>query len=375
MKLAVLWSALSMFGPGFDDPPDIGLRWQRWVRWLRSRRISGVPGGTSSVDLISTWRRLQRLERSRWRRTFAGVENRFMRSPDESVSRGLDTGFLDRFFGWLLADSSRPNGEELEIGRQVLMALWSYEAAYCSERRDEDGEYHVPYQFAYNVLAKLAFYSAHVQADRAAEIWRGVLELGPAARYLLQHFVSTWFIQLSHGCDSTTFCTRWRDMIEFALDDKWHEGGHWFYKQQMLRRLLGFGSVASLTNLPDAAQTVLDMRDLYHRWARANLQREEENVAAFSVFLASEVGAALRTEGVKWLATSFKDATREQYWRHQSGTGSALVDLLDTTLQENTSVLRRDQETRDALVALAAQCTARQVPAALALQERIKNLR
>ncbi len=73
------------------------------------------------------------------------------------------------------------------------MALWSYEAAYCSEHRDEHGEYRLPYQFGYNILAKLAFYAAHVRADRAAEIWRGVLELGPAAHYLLEHFVSAWF--------------------------------------------------------------------------------------------------------------------------------------------------------------------------------------
>ena len=105
------------------------------------------------------------------------------------------------------------------------------------------------------------------------------------------------------------------------------------------------------------------------------MQRDEDNVAAFSLFLTSEVGTALRIEGLKWLATSFKHATREQSWQDQRGKGDALVDLLNTTLQENASVLRRDQEARDALVALAAHCAARQVPAALALQERIKHLR
>ena len=337
LELAVLWSALSTFRPGFDDPPDVGLR---WIRWLRSRRISGVPGDISSVDLLSAWQRLKRLERGRWRRALAQDRSRFTRSPDEPPSHGLDTGFLDSFFGWLLADSSRPNGQDLEIGRQVLLALWSYEAAYCSEDRDEHGEYRLPSQFGFNILAKLAFYAAHVPADRASEIWRGVLQLGPAARGLIEHFVSAWFIQLRHGCDTIEFCTRWRDMIEFALDAKWNEGGHWFNGQRLLQKLLGFGSEASLTNLPDATQTVLEMRDLYHRWARANLQWDQDNVAAFSHFLASKVGAALRIEGMKWLATSFKEATREQDWRYQRGAGDALVDLLDTTLQENASVLR-----------------------------------
>lgn len=87
-------------------------------------------------------------------------------------------------------------------------------------------------------------------------------------------------------------------MIEFALDAIWNEGGHWFNGQRLLQKLLGFGSEASLTNLPDATQTVLEMRDLYHRWARANLQWDQDNVAAFSHFLASKVGAALRIEGM-----------------------------------------------------------------------------
>jgi len=55
--------------------------------------------------------------------------------------------------------------------------------------------------------------------------------------------------------------------------------------------------------------------------------------------------------------------------------GEAPIDLLDTTLRENASVLKKDQEARDALVALSAQLAATQVPEALALQERIKHLR
>ena len=309
LEIAVLWSTLSMFGPSFDDPPEIGLQWQHWVRWLRSRRISGVASDITSVDLLSAWQRLKRLERERWRRAFSQRQSRFVRPPDYRASHGLDTGFLNSFFGWLLADGSRPTGQDLEIGRRVLLALWSYEAAYCSEHRDEHGEYRLPSQFGFNILAKLAFYTAHVPADRASEIWRGVLQLGPAARRLIEHFVSAWFIQLRHGCDTIEFCTRWRDMIEFALDAKWNEGGHCFNGQRLLQKLLGFGSEAFLTKLPAAAKTVLNMRDLYQRWAQANLQRDQDNVPSFSHFLASEVGAALRVEGLKWLATSFKEGT------------------------------------------------------------------
>lgn len=375
LELGVLWSALSRLRPNVGDAPDIAQRWQRWVRWFRSRRISGVSSDLTSVDLLSTWQRLKRLERARWRRAYERNQSNFVPSLDERSSLGLAVGFLDSLFEWLLADTARPEGQDLEIGRQILLALWSYKAAYCFEHRDEHGEYLLPYQFGYNILAKLAFYAAHVPADRVPAIWRSVLEQGPGARRLIEHFIRCWFMQLNRGCDPSAFCRVWRGMIEFALDAKWAKGGYWLDEQRVMQRLLGFDAEDSLAALPDAAQTVLGMCDLYQRWAQRNLQVDEDNVAALSRFLTSEAGAALRLYGLKWLAACFRNARREQYWRDQGGTGEALVNLLDTTLQENMRVISADQECLDALVALVAQLVTRQVPAALALQERIKYLK
>ncbi|MES0065669.1 ATP-binding protein [Mesorhizobium sp. M0074] len=376
LQLGTLWSALSMFGPDYDDPPDIAVRWQRWLQWLRARRLSGAPCDESALDPLHTWQRLTRLERARWRRQMAAEDKAWLRASEhETTSHGLDTSFLGSFYGWLLADESRPEGAELAIGRTAILSLWVYEAAFCSEHRDERGEYRLPEKFGYDIIGKLAFYAAHVPAERAPEIWRGVLGLGPAAHHLIEHFVGAWFIELSRSCDAVAFCARWRDMIEFALSAGWAKGGHWFDEQRLLLRLLGFGSEAFLTNLPDAAQTVLGMRELYQRWAEANLQIDEENVTGFAYFLASKPGAGLRIDGVKWLSASFAGASREQYWPDRRGTGDALVNLLDVTLQQNALILRRDQSARDALVALASYLVARQIPTALALQERIKRLR
>jgi hypothetical protein len=44
-------------------------------------------------------------------------------------------------------------------------------------------------------------------------------------------------------------------------------------------------------------------------------------------------------------------------------------------LRENATNLRSDQSARDALVTVAAYLAAKQLPEALALQERIKNFR
>ena len=58
-------------------------------------------------------------------------------------------------------------------------------------------------------------------------------------------------------------------------------------------------------------------------------------MSAFSYFLVSKAGAVLRTDGLKWLAATFKDGGREQYWRDRGGTGDALVNLLGTALGED----------------------------------------
>lgn len=376
LQLGTLWSTLSMYGPDYDDPPEVAVRWRDRLEWLRSHRLSGTQADKSCLDPLGTWQRSKSLERARWCRQMSGEDKAWLRAAsDKTASRGLDTGFLAAFYRWLLAEDFRPEGEELEIGRTVILSLWAYEATFCSEHLDERDEYRLPDQFGYDIISKLAFYAAHVPAERAPEIWGGILGLGPAARHLIEHFVGAWFIELNRGCDAAAFCARWRDMIEFALSAGWSKGGHWLDEQRLFLRLLGFGSEAFLTNLPDAARKVLAMRDLYRRWAEANLKIDEENVAAFAHFLASKPGAELRIDGVKWLSASFANASRKQYWRNQGGTGDALVNLLDIVLHENATAFKQEKDARDALLALASHLVARQVSGALALQERIKRLR
>jgi len=73
----------------------------------------------------------------------------------------------------------------------------------------------------------------------------------------------------------------------------------------MLRRLLGFGSELMLSKIPDVGAVILSMRDIYKAWADAHLPREEENIAEFSYFLASDAGAPLRIDGIQWIAGPF----------------------------------------------------------------------
>jgi hypothetical protein len=277
-------------------------------------------------------------------------------------------------FGWLLAEGSTAQGEALEEQRQLVLELWSYEANYCVEHRKEDGEYALAYQFGYNVISKMASLAAIVPAENAPEIWREVLSLGPDAHSVVDHFIANWFLQPNQGCESKDFCARWREMLEFALGAKWTEAGRWFYGEQMLRRLLGFGVELMLSKIPDLAAVILSMRDIYEAWADAHLLREEENIAEFSYFLASAAGAPLRIDGISWIAGALRDEASMRRWR-RNGTGDSLVSLLNIMLTEDTAELSKNREAREAVLATAAYLAARHVDAALMLQERIKQLR
>ena len=60
---------------------------------------------------------------------------------------------------------------------------------------------------------------------------------------------------------------------------------------------------------------------------------------------------------------------------YREGTGDALVELVAAALSYDMSALSQDAQARQALVEIAAALATMNIPTALALQERIKQLR
>jgi hypothetical protein len=116
------------------------------------------------------------------------------------------------------------------------------------------------------------------------------------------------------------------------------------------------------------------MRDVYERWAELHLGRDEECVTRFCYFLTTEFGTSLRLDGLRWIAAMLKARSPSGYW-YRDGTGDALIELVNTSLNQDAQALVNDSQARQALVEIAAALAARNLPAALALQERIKLLR
>lgn len=378
LQLGLLWSGLSELTPRYGDAPCVAIHWVRWLRWLRGRKLSDSTASANSIDALAIARRVERLRAARWQRTGTGEiikSRRFpggRRTPRRRHSSGLDTQVLEHIFSWLLNDTPE-NSADGPQERRLARMLWEFEVWRRYEDVEDDGEHGPPSQLGYNVLQKLARLVLTCPPDEAETLWRPVLDLGGDGHYSVQHFLNCWFLQIAQQQNRPAIPQLLRTMLEFALGaSNWTEGRRWYRGEQLLRQLLGFDSdvFARLTN---SATIVVEMRDLYEKWARKHLSGNEDNVAGFCRFLASNAGAVIRLDGLLWLKESFESEMGASRWRRDE-TGSALVEFLDVIVSQEAQKVSADHKIREALVGLAADLVARQVSAALALQERIRRM-
>ena len=265
--------------------------------------------------------------------------------------------------------------EEIEVHTNLVAAFWMYQKWWlCGTAEAERDDYPTMSNFGYSLLGELARLVVSCPTDIGPSLWRPVFALGPKGHYTIGHFLSCWFGQLRESTVVTNFLRRWRPMVEFVLlDAEWAEGGPWYYAQQLERQVLGFGATVHLKRISTHSTLIDGMRDLYGLWAKKRLNREEDNVASFCVFLASEVGRPLRLDGLKWIASAMKNNPEGSNW-YRDGTATAFVEFLDVLVLKHADELRQDGAARQALLKLSTHAASRQFTAALQLQERIRSL-
>jgi hypothetical protein len=139
------------------------------------------------------------------------------------------------------------------------------------------------------------------------------------------------------------------------------------------RQVLGFSAANYLKRLPAHAALVGMMRDLFEVWAKKRLTRDEDNLAGFCAFLATEAGKPLRMDGLQWIADAMKADTDFGKW-FRDRTSNTFMEFLDVLVAEHAAELSRHNKARQALLFLVAHAVSRQLPAALALQERVQRL-
>jgi hypothetical protein len=369
LYLGVLWSALFMLMPHFGHQANEGARWIRWLNWLRNRRLDGIAATRAQIKPVEIAKRLERLERVRWRREFRRRDALRGPRPEQRRTAGLAWDFLEAAFGWLWWEGEKPNPlwddeASFQDQRQIILSLWAFEVWLNHRPRADHKDDPVPHQLAYNVIQTITKMMTKASGPGAQELWEPVLKLGAAGHYAVGHFLTCWFFEAARLA-AADFAARWRPMIEYALGaPEWGQGRPWYYGQSLLRQILGFGSQTFLDRNPAYQGIVRDTARQYERWARDYLSREEDNVTGLCFFLASSTGHFLRMKGLGWL----QQAVTANTW-YRPAMGKALVEFLNVTLTQNAQELRSDTAARDAFLALVALLVSKQVPAALTLQE------
>ncbi|MFH2057491.1 MAG: hypothetical protein ABIJ59_01145 [Pseudomonadota bacterium] len=374
IQISIFWAGLNSLSPGFreDEDKSIEIRWARWLRWLRTRDLN-VSVNAEAVDPIGIAVRVDRLKRVRIKRLFGKDADGRLHYYRTGFS-GLETYTLDKMFSWLLNDHAHGVDDSSDV-RFLTQKLWEFEVwrKQKSEDANDDDRPGLPSDLGYSLLQKLSKLLVTAKKNEAGNIWKPILSLGVDGHHEIEHFVDGWFIAAVQSKDMNSISLFWREMIEFVLPlQNWSPNRYWYKGEKLFRHLLGFSSISFL-EYEGAQEVILKNKDLYERWAKKHLIREEDNVEAFARFLSSKIGASIRYDGLLWIRDALlpPDAL---YW-HRKETGSSLISLLDVIVSNDTNIISSDSSFREALLAVAAYLADRQVPIALSLQERIRKVR
>ncbi|MDG2509377.1 hypothetical protein [Stenotrophomonas maltophilia] len=369
LRAGLFWSGLILLAPHHGDGDVAERAWTVWLARLRRFPLRGPNATPDDLDFKRVAAGQARLDFQRRMRLYSAGDQAWRGKPERERGGSLDGHFLEVLFNWLI-DGDGTGDRELDT--RLVLRIWDYDATRAKAReKKENGEYGLPSQdLGYDILRKLAFLSIAAPEGVARSVWEPVLTHGPAAHYALQHFIRGLFLRLGKGDDPVAFERVWRATAEYGIAADWSQPGLWFYGERLICDLLGFGNEDALSRLnPGAA---LRMKDAYERWAAAHLSQDEECVTRFCHFLMTSFGAPLRLDGLRWLATTQRESSARWY---REGTGEALVELLAAALISDARALTQDAQARQALVEIAAALAAKNIPTALALQERIKQLR
>jgi hypothetical protein len=372
--IAVLWAGLTILAPRYGDGDEIVTRWQRWFRWLRTRRLSETPAAIGQIEPLGIAKRVEKFERRRWRQRYARDGYSDDATPDRRLSGGLATHFLENAFAWLLADGhGLPDAKEHTA---LVTAFWSYEA-WCrtGSADNDDNDYKPMEQFGYAVVSAIARLMLSAAPASAVSLFGPIFAIGPRGHYAISTFVQGWFSLLNETSDCGEFVKRWRPMIEYIVHHKdWASGRQWYYGQQLERQVLGFGSNSSIARASGHAKMINGLRDLYKAWAEKRLRSDEDNIAGLCGFLGGEAGRVLRLDGLEWLAAAIRAEANAGTW-HRQTTSNAFMEFLGVVVSEHSEKWSKSPTARQALVELTAHGVSRQLPTALALQERVRMLR
>lgn len=371
LHAGLFWSGLILLVPHHGDGSDAERAWKVWLARLRRFPLRGPNATLDDLDFKRVVAGRERLDFQRRMRLYNAGDQTWRGKPERERGGSLDGHFLEVLFNWLI--ESDGTGDR-ELDTRLALRIWDYDATRAKAREKKKyGEYDLPSQdLGYDILLKLGALAIAAPEGEERAVWEPVLSHGPAAHYALQHFIRGLFLRLGKGDDAAAFERVWRATAEYGLAADWSQPGLWFYGERLICDLLGFGNEDALSRLTQGA--ALRMKDVYERWAATHLTHDEECVTRFCHFLTTNFGAPLRLDGLRWLAAMLNEREPSGRW-YREGTCDALVELVAAALSSDAQPLSQDAQARQAVVEIAAALAAMNIPTALPLQERIKQLR
>jgi hypothetical protein len=171
------------------------------------------------------------------------------------------------------------------------------------------------------------------------------------------------------------FVAIWQDMVDFTLaHSSWRPRvpGYWSPAESLATDLMGLDKdSAAILGRKEFTDVVENMAPAFERWAAVWL-RQAQPAAGFAHFLVTEAGSVLLASGIGWLAAVL-GSYRKDDWDRQ-GLGVLITEALASCWTKLRPQVEQQQELRKAFLQLLTDLSARQVPEALHLRDRVSTL-
>jgi hypothetical protein len=369
---AAVLNALSSRLPG--DPVSIEVM-ARWRRRLARRSLAGSKCPVS-FDLVSLAQRVERLWRSRFRRSLGKPINATgRRNLHRRYSFGMGAHLLAATFEWVLKEDISPPAEERTEHRQTIRMLWDFVEWRLRDDPYEPLDEHDGFDrlddFGLTVIRTIAARIPLAGAAESRMLWEPVLALGPRGEFTVEHMIDCMFLRLYKDADPANFIANWDAMLAFVFAPGWLKGGKWWKGRSILRHMLGIDAANQIAHAPEVMAHVRTLAPYYEAFAADHIAHDDSALASFADFFASTAGARLRLDAIGWI----QKALSEDESKLRGNAATAVADLAQALLADHSAELLADREARQALNNVIGRLVRDQAPYALVLQDRARALR
>ncbi|SIN67211.1 hypothetical protein SAMN02745824_1704 [Parasphingorhabdus marina DSM 22363] len=375
IEVAVFAAVLNGLSPRYHDEPgsiEVILRWRRRLA-LRSLVASKCP---ATFDLVSLAQRIERLWKSRFRRSSGQQMNEDgHRNLHRRYSFGMGTQILAATFDWALQEEISPSTDEYAEHRRVIRMLWDFVEWRLRDDPykplDEYDGFDRVDDFGLAVIRTIAARIPMGNASESRILWEPVLALGPRGEFTLEHMIDCLFLRLYKNVDPANFIANWDAMLAFVFTPDWLKGGKWWQGRSILRHILGIDAAHQIASNSEVMAHVKALASYYEAFASSHIAHDDSALASFANFFASTAGSSLRIDAIRWI----KKALDEDQSKLRGNAGSALAELAQALLAEHSVELIANRDSRQALNNIIGRMVRDQVPYALTLQDRARALR